>query len=107
MHRKNLTVTTRALVHRVLFDGTRATGVEFSTRRGGTQQAMAGEVILCGGAFNSPQLLQLSGVGDATVLGDLRFRWCTTFPRSAGTCRTTSRSTCSTRASNRCRCSRS
>ena len=71
MHRKNLTVTTRALVHRVLFDGTRATGVEFSTRRGGTQQAFAGEVILCGGAFNSPQLLQLSGVGDATVLGGL------------------------------------
>ncbi len=35
MHRSNLTVTTRALVHRVLFDGTRATGVEFSTRRGG------------------------------------------------------------------------
>ena len=65
MHRPNLTVITRALVHRVLFDGTRATGVEYSTRRGGTQQVTAGEVILCGGAFNSPQLLQLSGVGDA------------------------------------------
>jgi len=65
MSRDNLTVTTRALVHRVLFDGDRATGVEYSTRRGGTQRAMAVEVILCGGAFNSPQLLQLSGVGDA------------------------------------------
>jgi choline dehydrogenase len=71
MHRKNLTVTTRALVHRVLFDGIRASGVEFSTRRGGTQRATAGEVILCGGAFNSPQLLQLSGVGDAGALGAL------------------------------------
>jgi choline dehydrogenase len=71
MHRKNLTVTTRALVHRVLFNGTRATGVEFSTRRGQTQQVTAGEVILCGGAFNSPQLLQLSGVGDGAALGEL------------------------------------
>jgi choline dehydrogenase len=71
MHRKNLTVTTRALVHRVLFDGTRATAVEYSTRRGGTQRVSAGEVILCGGAFNSPQLLQLSGVGNAADLGAL------------------------------------
>ena len=71
MHRTNLTVTTRALVHRVLFDGNRATGVEYSTRRGGTHHATAGEVILCGGAFNSPQLLQLSGVGNATDLADL------------------------------------
>ncbi|HEY0521104.1 MAG TPA: choline dehydrogenase [Ilumatobacteraceae bacterium] len=71
MHRKNLTVTTRALVHRVLFDGTRATGVEFSTRRGAPRQVTAGEVILCGGAFNSPQLLQLSGVGEASALSGL------------------------------------
>jgi len=71
MHRENLTVTTRALVHRVLFDGTRATGVEYSTRRGGNQRVTAGEVILCGGAFNSPQLLQLSGVGDPALLGSL------------------------------------
>jgi choline dehydrogenase len=71
MHRANLTVTTRALVHRVLFDGTRATGVEYSTRRGGTQRVTAGEVVLCGGAFNSPQLLQLSGVGDPAHLRSL------------------------------------
>src|SRR3954464_13140730 len=71
MDRQNLTVTTRALVHRVLFDGTRATGVEYSTRRGGTQRVTAGEVILCGGAFNSPQLLQLSGVGDPADLDPL------------------------------------
>ena len=72
MHRRNLTVTTRALVHRVLFRGTRATGVEYSTRgvtgRRTTHTVEAGEVILCGGAFNSPQLLQLSGVGDRALL---------------------------------------
>jgi choline dehydrogenase len=67
MDRPNLTVTTRALVHRVLFDGTRATGVEYSVR-GKRHTAHAGEVVLCGGAFNSPQLLQLSGVGNAEEL---------------------------------------
>ncbi len=71
MHRENLTVTTRALVHRVLFDGTGATGVEYRTRRGGTQRVTAGEVILCGGAFNTPQLLQLSGIGNAPDLDSL------------------------------------
>ncbi|MEN9505521.1 MAG: hypothetical protein RI958_1447 [Actinomycetota bacterium] len=75
MRRPNLTVTTRALVHRVLFDGNRATGVEYSTRhltgRRTTTTVRAGEVILCGGAFNSPQLLQLSGVGDAEHLNSL------------------------------------
>ena len=70
MERDNLTVETRALVHRVLFDGTRATGVEYS-RRGRTHKVGAGEVILCGGAFNSPQLLQLSGVGEADHLRSL------------------------------------
>jgi choline dehydrogenase len=70
MARDNLTVETLALVHRVLFDGTRATGVEYS-RRGRTHKVEAGEVILCGGAFNSPQLLQLSGVGEADHLRSL------------------------------------
>jgi choline dehydrogenase len=70
MERDNLTVETRALVHRVLFDGARATGVEYS-RRGRTHKVEAGEVILCGGAFNSPQLLQLSGVGEADHLRSL------------------------------------
>lgn len=75
MRRPNLTVTTRALVHRVLFEGTRASGVEFSVRgltgRATTRTVRAGEVILCGGAFNSPQLLQLSGIGDAEHLNAL------------------------------------
>ncbi|MCP4185077.1 MAG: glucose-methanol-choline oxidoreductase [Hyphomicrobiales bacterium] len=63
MDRANLTVVTGAHATRILFDGKRATGVAF---RQGKQdkKVMAGkEVILCGGAFNSPQLLQLSGVG--------------------------------------------
>jgi choline dehydrogenase len=75
MDRSNLTVVTRALAHRILFDGTRATGVEYSRRgRGGTtgvERVQAGEVVLCGGAFNSPQLLQLSGVGKADHLSGL------------------------------------
>src|SRR5689334_9612520 len=62
--RPNLTVRTRALVHRVVLDGTRATGVEYSRHGGAPRRVSAGEVILCGGAINSPQLLQLSGVGD-------------------------------------------
>jgi choline dehydrogenase len=76
MQRPNLTVTTRALVHKVLFEGTRATGVEFSThdvfgRTSSAQTVRADEVVLCGGAFNTPQLLQLSGVGDADLLRGL------------------------------------
>ncbi|NEE20587.1 choline dehydrogenase [Streptomyces sp. SID7499] len=69
--RPNLTVTTRALVTRVLFENKRAVGVEYRRGRGGTQQVRAGEVILCGGAINSPQLLQLSGVGNAKELAAL------------------------------------
>ena len=68
--RPNLTVTTRALVHKVLFNGTRATGVQYSVR-GTVHTANAGEVVLCGGAFNSPQLLQLSGVGNSDELTPL------------------------------------
>jgi choline dehydrogenase len=69
MKRPNLDVVTRALVTKVCFDGDRATGVEyarFPSRAAKTVEA--GEVILCGGAINSPQLLQLSGVGAAADL---------------------------------------
>ncbi|MEQ1699234.1 MAG: choline dehydrogenase [Ilumatobacteraceae bacterium] len=68
--RPNLTVTCRALVHKVLFDGKTATGVEYSVR-GKVRTAQAKEVVLCGGAFNTPQLLQLSGVGNAEELTKL------------------------------------
>jgi choline dehydrogenase len=68
MDRRNLKVVTRAFVTRVLFEGTRAVGVEYATGKGKVEQAYAGTVILSGGAFNSPQLLQLSGVGNADEL---------------------------------------
>jgi choline dehydrogenase len=70
MDRPNLEVRTRAFVTRILFEGKRATGVEV-TRNRRTEQIRAGEVILCGGAINSPQLLQLSGVGNARELESL------------------------------------
>ncbi|MEY9871425.1 choline dehydrogenase [Streptacidiphilus sp. MAP12-33] len=69
--RPNLEVRTRALVTRVLFEGARAVGVEYSPRGGTPQQVRAGRVILCGGSINSPQLLQLSGVGNADELAAL------------------------------------
>ena len=68
MGRPNLEVTCRAFVTKIIFDGTRATGVEYRHRGGAPQTVQAGEVILCGGAINSPQLLQLSGVGSADLL---------------------------------------
>ena len=68
--RSNLTVRTGALVNRVNFDGTRATGVDYR-RRGRSVTVMANEVILSGGAINTPQLLQLSGVGNAADLAPL------------------------------------
>ena len=71
MDRPNLHVECRAFVTKILFDGTRATGVEFRTATGSTRRAFGGEVILCGGAINSPQLLQLSGIGKADELASL------------------------------------
>jgi choline dehydrogenase len=67
MGRRNLAVTTRALVTRILFEGERAVGVEYRHGRQ-VHQARAGEIILCGGSINTPQLLQLSGVGPAGLL---------------------------------------
>jgi choline dehydrogenase len=68
MRRPNLTVRTRALVTRIRFSGRRAVGVEYVEGGGPRREVEAGEVILCGGAFNSPQLLQLSGVGNGDHL---------------------------------------
>jgi choline dehydrogenase len=67
MSRANLEVQCRTSVTKILFEGQRAVGVEV-VARGQTRRVYAGEVILCGGAFNSPQLLQLSGVGNANEL---------------------------------------
>src|SRR4051812_49626192 len=71
MARPNLTVRTGALTTRVLLSGGRATGVEY--RRGGQMHTAhaAGEVVLSGGAVNSPQLLMLSGIGPADHLREV------------------------------------
>jgi choline dehydrogenase len=69
--RPNLEVETFAFTTKVLFEGKRAVGVEYEDLRRRTKQARGGEVILCGGAINSPQLLQLSGVGASNELGPL------------------------------------
>ncbi len=68
-NRPNLTVLTNTLVHRVLFEGTRAVGVQYG--RGGAVERVdaAREVILAAGAVGSPHVLQLSGVGDPDHLG--------------------------------------
>ena len=71
INRPNLTVETRAFATKIKFEGERAVGVEYSRRGRGKRTASAGEVILCGGAINSPQLLQLSGIGAASELSVL------------------------------------
>jgi choline dehydrogenase len=68
IERPNLTVMPYMQVNRVLFDGTRAVGVEASQLGQAQELRAEREVILCGGAYNSPQLLQLSGVGPAEHL---------------------------------------
>ena len=69
--RKNLTVRTRTFVTGVVFEGRRAVAVDIERRGGGTERIEGGEIILAGGAINSPQLLQLSGVGRAADLAAL------------------------------------
>jgi choline dehydrogenase len=69
--RPNLEVRTRAMVNRILFEGTQAVGVEYAHGPGSSRRVDAGEVILCGGAINTPQTLQLSGVGNPDELGAL------------------------------------
>jgi choline dehydrogenase len=68
LDRPNLTVRTDALVSRVLFSGTRAIGVRYTRHGEETDVHVDGEVLLSGGAVNSPQLLMLSGVGPAAHL---------------------------------------
>ncbi|BBK29514.1 choline dehydrogenase [Stella humosa] len=71
MRRPNLKVEIRALTRRVLTEGRRAVGVEYD-QGGATRHARARrEVLLCGGTINSPQILQLSGVGPGALLQSL------------------------------------
>jgi choline dehydrogenase len=66
--RQNLTVVTGVLARRILLDAGRATGVEVSRGDALTQYLARREVIVCGGALNTPQLLMLSGIGDPAHL---------------------------------------
>ena len=61
--RPNLTIKTRAMVTKVIFEGKRAIGVEVIIK-GKTERILGKEIILCGGAINTPQILQLSGIGN-------------------------------------------
>ncbi|CAB4922845.1 unannotated protein [freshwater metagenome] len=70
MKRSNLTIKTRAHVTKVLFEGKTATGVEVLIK-GKKQIITSREVILCGGAINTPQILQLSGIGNEKELAPL------------------------------------
>jgi choline dehydrogenase len=72
MARPNLTVETYLHVHRVLFDGDRAVGVQGARLGEAHELRAARETIVCGGAYNSPHLLMLSGVGPGALLGMLR-----------------------------------
>ncbi|HTW52585.1 MAG TPA: GMC family oxidoreductase N-terminal domain-containing protein, partial [Stellaceae bacterium] len=75
LKRGNLQLVTHAMVHRIVFEGKRAVGIEFARGGPGTnniERADAGrEVILSAGAVNSPHILQLSGVGDPEHLGKI------------------------------------
>jgi choline dehydrogenase len=66
--RKNLTIITDSLVTRLLFEGKQCVGAEVKNKNKIIQYIAAKEVILCGGAINSPQVLELSGIGDRSIL---------------------------------------
>jgi choline dehydrogenase-like flavoprotein len=66
--RPNLTIATEAHATRILFDGNRAVGVEYHTAEGRKTARVRGEVVVSGGVYGSPQLLQLSGLGSGDLL---------------------------------------
>ena len=88
--RRNLTVVTGVHVQRILFDGARATGVEYWDAAGVTQRmTVSGEVILSAGAVNSPQLLMLSGIGEPEQLRAAGVSHAMSWWALVRTCRTT------------------
>ena len=70
LNRSNLTLMDQVLVHRIVFDGRKAVGVEVRTRGEVRRLEALNEVIVAGGAINSPQLLLLSGIGDPAHLAE-------------------------------------
>jgi choline dehydrogenase len=72
--RRNLTIVTEAHAMRILFDGERAVGIEYRTKEGRKTAQVRGEIIVSGGVYGSPQLLQLSGLGPAELLRRMGIR---------------------------------
>ncbi|MEM7334624.1 MAG: choline dehydrogenase [Chloroflexota bacterium] len=69
--RPNLSVKTRAFVSKILIENKRAVGVDVSFGKRRSEKIYGGQIICCGGAVNSPQLLMLSGIGNADELSPL------------------------------------
>jgi choline dehydrogenase len=101
--RPNLRVETGAVATRLLFAGRRCVGAAFHQAGAERELRAAREVVLCGGAVNSPQLLQISGIGPAEHLRASASRWWPTRPASAPTSRTTTSPGCRTGWRARCR----
>ena len=91
MARPNLTVVTGAHATRIRFEGKRAVGVEWVSRAATHPARAEREVILSAGALQSPQLLQLSGIGRPACCASTASRSSPTCRASARTCRTTTR----------------
>jgi choline dehydrogenase-like flavoprotein len=68
--RRNLTIETQAHATRIVFDGARAVAVEYASPRGQKTARARGEIVVSGGVYGSPQLLQLSGVGPGDLLAE-------------------------------------
>ncbi len=88
LSRANLSVLTGALATRVIVEGTRAIGLTYLLDGATTTAWASAEIVLSGGAINSPQLLMLSGIGPGHT-------WLSTASRSRSTCRVSAR-TCTT-----------
>jgi choline dehydrogenase len=67
-HRPNLTIETEALATKILVEGNKAVGIQYRQRGTLREARTNAEVVVCGGVFNSPQLLQLSGLGPGALL---------------------------------------
>ena len=101
MGRKNLRLETHAMARRIVIDGNRAAGIEYQ-RHGEIRAARADrEVILSGGAINSPQLMMVSGIGPAGTCARSASSRSWTCRASAETCRTIRRSSSRSRAPSR------
>jgi choline dehydrogenase len=89
MSRPNLTVRTNVQAFDILFEGKRAALVSFQDCNGSKQERAEREIIVCGGAIGSPQLLMLSGIGPAEHLRTLDIPVSATCRESAQTCKIT------------------